>query len=675
MPPPQLRCFGTLGLEGPTPSKVASKHLLLLAYTLLEGPRSRFELAGLFWSHLVDSYTAKGERKDLSNLGVARAVLKREAGVDITSSAQLTALDCDVKRFEAALKDGAFEDALYLYRRGVFLEGVEDKSRLKLGSELYGWLGDKRIQLSALALEALTQLALQPAKRERVRNYTEEMFRLGRSNSDPGLQGQLYTLLSQLGSPLKGEAQAAFGALADEYLGAVSPEALRLYLALALQGETNLAAAQIAADLSPKAGAVCAEALRGAKLLSAANKPVDPDLVRHYFERHPEEKMPLLSRLRDHTPTEQAHAIYEAIYTLNGTFGGVGYWQEARDAYAHKAVALIQNGAFGAAAAILEQLQEAEQQSQQTPNPATRFLQAYVLERLRRYQQGLAVLEGTEPTPEITAISAALLSRTSNFQEAKKLAQQVKSLSPSSPRMFWAKAIALNTLGQIAYEENSLLEAELCFAQATIQWALAGHPQRELGALMNRANVLEELGRTREAQKVYEEVLEKCGQDDVLRVRTLLNLGYLYEDFGAWPQAYAFYQQAHTISETRGLKDKDLALAAAVYTNLGHSQWQLGFEGAHANLRYATNLALQAGERSLYAVALSNLALIEGDLAKFATALELLEQLGSQRELRYYGELFEQLLRARTEEAKEIQDTKSLRFLEETFASFRRAEE
>lgn len=662
-------CLGPLRLEGHKDLKVAGKHLLLLSYARLEGVNSRAELARLFWSHLASSYTPKGVRKDLSNLAVARAVLSRELDVDIEDPAQLASLESDVSRFEDALERGAFADALDLYRQGLFLEGIEDKPRLKLSAELYSWLEERRTQLAQNAQDALAGLAQQPETRQDALYYAEDIFRLSLYSSDLHLWGHLHRTLSQLGSPQEREAQAVFAELVASRFDDISQEALTLYLTLSLQGVSNLAAAQVAADLSPKVGAACLGELRSANLVTAESYVINQEVAHHYFASRPQEKMALLSRLREHTPAEQAYRIYRAIYELSQTFGGVGYWEGARTAYCYKAKLLIDKGDFGAAADALAQFEEAEYHAQRTPGAENRFLQAYALERLRRYKQGLKVLVGVEQTPEITAMNAALFSRTSDFQEAKKLAQQVRAMDASTPRMFWAKAIALNTLGQIAYEENSLLEAEMCFSQATIQWALAGHPQRELGALMNRANILEELKRSDEARGVYEEVLEKC-EDDVLRVRTLLNLGFRHEELEEVSQALSFYLQAHAVCETQNLKDRDMGLVAIAYNNLGHIQWKLGHSEAHANLSYAADLALKAGERLSYAGALSNLALVERDIAKLAVALELLEQLGSHRELMYYSELYKQLLQARIGEAKKTQDTKSLHFLEETFASF-----
>ena len=667
-----LRCFGALDLEYPL-ARVTSKHLLLLSYVTLEGVSSRQELAHLFWSHLAGSYTQKGERKDLANLGVARAVLKRELGVDIEEGSQLAHLNCDVKQFETLVAEGDFETALTLYSRGVFLAGIEDQPRLNLSAELYAWLEQKRTQVSTLASDALTRLARQPEGKHQALACAEEVFHLSRESRDLDVQERLYKVLSQLDSPLALEAKELLTTLINERLETVSSDALILYLAFSLQETGNLAAAQIAADISPSAGAACVHELREAALINAHNRVVNDEVARTYLEQHPKKKLRLLGRLRDHTPTEQAHTIYRAIYAVTQTFGGMGYWQQARAAYIHKATAFIEEGTFQKAAKVLGELQEAEHHAQQTPDSESRFLQAYALERLSHYQQGLSVLEGVAETPDIVAIRAALLARTANFQEAKVLAQRAKESGATSSRQFWVKAIALNTLGQVAYEENNLLEAEVCFTQAALQWALAGHPQRELGALMNRANSLEKLRRKNEARQVYEEVLAKCAHGDVLRVRTLLNVGHLFEDLGEWQQAYDYYGQAHALCEAQQLEERDTALAAAVHNNLGYTQWHLGLEAARTHLICAMTLALRAGEHLLYAVALGNLALVERDLAKLAAALELLEQLGS-RELAHYRERYEQMLQARIEAAKKAEDVKSLQFLEGTFASFLESE-
>ena len=58
----------TLGKLHVTDSDLAkTKHLLLLTYLALEGPKKRYELAELFWEDMKDQLTAKGERKDLQN--------------------------------------------------------------------------------------------------------------------------------------------------------------------------------------------------------------------------------------------------------------------------------------------------------------------------------------------------------------------------------------------------------------------------------------------------------------------------------------------------------------------------------------------------------------------------------------------------------------------------------
>ena len=670
-----LICFGDLRLDGAPKAKVTSKHLLLLSYVLLEGVTSRQNLASLFWPHLADEVTRKGERKDMSNLGVARAVIRRNLDIDIENKAQLGALNCDVQAFRTALRYGKLEEALDYYRQGSFLQDIENKPRLGLSHEFYFWLDQKRAELSNLAQDALTRLAQDPQTQQTVLSYAEETFKLSRHSRDLAMHGQLYQLLTRLSSPLMYEARKTFSTLADEYLEAeLSEEALRFYLMLSLQSTLNLAAAQVAADLSPHAAAACLEELRDCRLITTDNTVLSQELAHYYFEKHPQQKLSLLGSLRDNSPPEQAYSIYQNIYEITQTFGGMGYWEKARTAYCAAARAHMDNQDFQSAAEVLQQFQEAEYRNQQRPNPENRFLQAYALERLRHYTEGLQVLENVQETPEILAIKAALLVRTANYQTARALAEQVEriqleTLESGQKQAIWAKAIALNTLGQIAYEENSLLEAEVCFDQATIQWALAAQPQRELGALMNRANVLEQLERVEEARRVYEEVLDKCEGDSILRISTLLNLGYMYENLEDWQEAYEFYEQARRTAEEEPTVQRDLDLVAGIYNNLGNAQRRLGFEDARASLKRAVDLSLRAGARLWYAKSLSNLAMLDQDIGKFTVALDLFRQLGSQRELEHYGHHFRTMLRDHIVRARSARNTENLLFLMKTFSA------
>ena len=377
----QLLAFGPPAFSNPA-AEVSTKPLIMLAYVRLEGHRSRLELSRLFWSHLAGQRTKKGERKDFNNYSVARAALKRVLGVDIEDAAQVTAFPCDVKAFIAAFHEGRLEDALRLYRRGSLLQGVEAQSRLKLSAEFLDWLDAKRAALACLAQEALLEIAQNPRYRGCAVRCAEETYRAERDSPNLGLLAQLHSLLSRLGSPLAFDARRRLEGRLNALLEEMSWASFRLYLALSLQDAPNLAAAQIALNLSPQAGAACVAELRHARLISAHNTVINSAVADFYFQRHTGEEMTLLRGLAESTPTEEAFIIFQTLFEKSHTFGGVGYWDKARAAYLDEARTLATLRDFEAAARVLEQLREAEVRNQQPPHPESQALWGYALEHL-----------------------------------------------------------------------------------------------------------------------------------------------------------------------------------------------------------------------------------------------------------------------------------------------------
>jgi hypothetical protein len=328
----KLLCFGKLELGGCHSGRVTPQQTLLLCYVMLEGLRPRWELAGLFWTHLAGEFTKKGERKDASNLGVARAILKSELGLDIDDPACLAALESDVGFFRCSLEKNELEAALSVFRRGTFLHEIEHRSRLKLGEDLYQWVLDTRAKLNEAARAALVKLAqtaLRAGQLERARALAEEAHGIEQHSGNPETLSKLHQLLLELGSKSAGRASAVLSASLEELRFQLSPSAFRFYLILTLQDPTNLAAAQRAAELGAKAGAESLQELLKVGL-TTPDLQVNAEIARYYLREHPAEKMVLLETLRDHTPTDQAYAIYHEIFEIGQNFGGVGYWDRAR---------------------------------------------------------------------------------------------------------------------------------------------------------------------------------------------------------------------------------------------------------------------------------------------------------------------------------------------------------
>jgi tetratricopeptide (TPR) repeat protein len=654
-PPDRVRlcCFGVVRLEGVTDAPhVSPLQLLILCFVKLEGVRSRRELAALFWAHLHGQFTRKAERKDLANLGVMRAVLKRELHLNLE---ELDDLDCDAVNCKHAFESGDFETALRLLRGGAFLEQLEARSRLTLGAELDAWVTRQRAMFEDMRRSALVQLAERRVREgalEDARGLALEAGQVMAAGSDPAQLPRFRQLCAKLGLPLPAHWREALTASFEDLRFRLSDDALKLYLVLSLQPQPNFVAASRVVELGTRAATACLEELIGAKLVDATGQLL-VDVASDHLEAHPTERLRLLNALREHTPADSALELYRAIFATTQSFGGIGYWERARSVYHAHASRLLHAQDFNAACDVLTEWRRAEGMNAQMPDPENRFLLAYALERLKRYPEGLETLEGVQETPEVLAIKSALLLRNAPVETARVAAETVLATRADPVPSDWARAIALNTLGQIAYEQNLWLEAEVLFDQAHVTWALARHPQRELGALMNRAVVLERLQRIPEARRVYDDVLVKAG-DDPMGVKALVNLGYMYERLEDWVQAHGFYARAQQRCRDNPLLGNDAALRANVLNNLGYAEFKLGRDDdARSSLTEAMSVSVQAGQRFWLALALGNLALVERSIGKFEMALGLFQELGVPNYLEQYTALYQSMLEKLLFEARD----------------------
>lgn len=643
-----LHTLGKLELE-PLGSKLGPQSLLLLSYVSMEGLIAKTDLARLFWSHLAEEVTAKGERKDIKNLGVCLAGLKRELAIDLDAAAKVQFLKSDALELETAFLSRTWQAVLDLNKKGEFLAGLEHKPRLNLGSEIYSWLMNKRERFADYAKEACLNLAEQLVQSEKYDQANEllnanaaPLLKLHDLDLlEPAFLTRLYRLFLSLGHPSVSKLRQAFEsylstALNDEL---ISKQALQVLLALSLQVNLNLVAVQRALNLSPKQLASCREELIAARLLGANSQVLANDIATYYLEQHPSLHISLLSSLIQHTAAEHALPLFQSIYKASHTFGGMGYWPKALQAYTVTAKKLIQEEHYTEALALLNELRQAEETSQQDPSTQSRFLLAYCLERLEHYKEGLAVLSDVAESSDIRAIKALFLLKAGQFQAAKALAEQVMTEVLSSHSESWARAIAANVLGQISYEEAAFFDAESYFDESAAQWQAAQMPKRVLGAIMNRANVFERLGEKHRAREIYKQVILASDPYPVLKIHAFLNLGYLAEQEENWHEALVFYEGAHNFC--LGLGAIVPALLARVHNNYGYSLWQTKQPVlAIKHLNEAIDFALEAGERLTYAKALGNLALIHSDVGKMEASLRLLQEMGAKTEQKSYQHLF-----------------------------------
>ena len=110
----------------------------LLTYLAVEGRATRARLAGLLWADSDEAAARRNLRRELHRLREAR--LGNLIGGD-EHTLRLSATECDLHRFQAALASDACETALHLYR-GALLDGID------VGSEPFdAWLRHQREQL------------------------------------------------------------------------------------------------------------------------------------------------------------------------------------------------------------------------------------------------------------------------------------------------------------------------------------------------------------------------------------------------------------------------------------------------------------------------------------------------------------------------------------------------
>jgi DNA-binding SARP family transcriptional activator len=160
--------LGGLALEPSTFTR--PKPLLLLTYLSLAGPRSRRDIAELFW---------QGTKDPMQGLRMALLQLNKEAPEAIKSDEKKvwTELPSDLADFEEKLETDQVEEALNLYR-GPFAEGFDVDD---VGEELEEWIFETRERIAGNVREALLGLADKDAAQgniSKAANLAEEAYLL-----------------------------------------------------------------------------------------------------------------------------------------------------------------------------------------------------------------------------------------------------------------------------------------------------------------------------------------------------------------------------------------------------------------------------------------------------------------------------------------------------------------
>ncbi len=182
----RLTLLGGLALE-PT-AFTRPKPLLLLAYLSLEGPRSRREVAELFW---------QGSKDPMQGLRMALLQLNKEVpnAIQTDEKKVWTELPSDLAELQAHLKQENLEAAWQLYQ-GTFAEGFDLHDA---GEELEEWIFETRESVAGQMREVLLELAEQDAANadySKAASRAEEAYLLRFApEPDGALLSRVYTLL------------------------------------------------------------------------------------------------------------------------------------------------------------------------------------------------------------------------------------------------------------------------------------------------------------------------------------------------------------------------------------------------------------------------------------------------------------------------------------------------
>lgn len=184
--------LGGLKLESTTLTR--PKPLLLLAYLSVEGPRSRRDVASLFWGTIKDP---------MQGLRLALVQLNKEASgvVQSRDNKLWTEVQSDVSELQKALAEGDLHTAIELYK-GPFLEGFDVSD---IGEELEEWLYRTREDLASQIREVHIKLgedATHQGKYDEAARHGEAAYLL-RSTPEPSPETleRMYLLLQADNNP------------------------------------------------------------------------------------------------------------------------------------------------------------------------------------------------------------------------------------------------------------------------------------------------------------------------------------------------------------------------------------------------------------------------------------------------------------------------------------------
>lgn len=405
-----------------------------------------------------------------------------------------------------------------------------------------------------------------------------------------------------LAAYLKGE---TLDAVLSSKLSRVSTEAKHLYLCLALTDNAELSTLRKALGLDAAGFANALEDLLKASLINANYTPIAKQAAQQYLEAHPVEASQLALQLARQLKGADAYPLYQQTQS---------FWTKedlaaVKDAYYAWAAELLKRGFPQRAANVLNNCPE--------PDEKVNILKARALNRTGQNSEALELLSECTKTPEVLALSAMVHWRLGMVE----IAQEQATLALKGDTR--AKASSENVLGHIAFAKGDYETAKKHFKKSAVFWQILGEKGLWAYALNNEASANYQLGKPIEA--AYQKALRASEDNPMVQCRILNNLAVLYDEKGQAKLAEEMIRQAIDLSHEVG----SLISSAESWNNLGAFQFDWGKpDDALESYRKALELAQEAEDTSLVALAMANQSEVTGDLDTLETAIELLQSTG-----------------------------------------------
>jgi tetratricopeptide (TPR) repeat protein len=424
-----------------------------------------------------------------------------------------------------------------------------------------------------------------------------------------GAWEQTEGLPALVGAFLRGE---SLEAALETRLAALPEGCEDVYLAMALLENPDPTLVRRALGLKANVMARAYETLLNTGLIAANGKAFAYQAAKDYLEAHGLVASQLAIKLARELPDIEAFPLYSRAKLL---------WEDedlpaVKNAYSAWANELLRRGFPQRASEVLQDAPKGEEIT---------FLRSRALERAGLFKEALKELENLQETPEVLALKGALYWRLGKPEEARAASERALDGEME------VRAEALNTLGILSRSKDNFGEAENFFRRAATLWLTLNKKERWIDSLNNLA-----VSRTlsgKNTEEAFQEALEASEYSPLLKARTSVNLGWMYERTGKTELAESTYIAATNLAIQAGA----IEVAANAYNNLGvlYHQKQNTI-GARKSYESALTLAQQVGDKRMLGMFMANLAELTQDFEGWREALRILEKAGHKEEADQY---------------------------------------